>query len=51
MAADMLQRVFAGSASQLMIHALAGHRASPEEVEELHRVLNAYKGDKDDKLK
>jgi hypothetical protein len=28
-----------------MMHALAGHRASPEEIEELHRILNAYKGD------
>jgi len=41
-AKDMLQRVFEGSASQLMLHALAGHRASPEEVEELHRILDAY---------
>jgi len=42
---DMLQRVFEGSASQLMMHALAGHRASPEEVEELRRILDAYGGD------
>src|SRR5579875_3726971 len=35
LATDMLQRVFAGSASQLMMHALAGHKASPEEIEEL----------------
>ncbi len=46
-ATDMLQRVFEGSASQLMMHALAGHRASPEEIEELHRILDAYKGDDD----
>jgi predicted transcriptional regulator len=45
LATDMLHRVFEGSASQLMMHALAGHRASPEEIEELHRILNAYKGD------
>ena len=45
LAADMLQRVFEGSASQLMMHALAGHRASPEEIEELRRILDAYKGD------
>jgi BlaI family transcriptional regulator, penicillinase repressor len=44
-AADMLQRVFEGSASQLMMHALAGNRASLEEIEELRRILDAYKGD------
>jgi predicted transcriptional regulator len=48
LAADMLQRVFEGSASQLMMHALAGHRASPQEIEELRRVLDAYKEDDDD---
>jgi BlaI family transcriptional regulator, penicillinase repressor len=44
LATDMLHRVFEGSASQLMMHALAGHRVSPEEIEELHRILDAYKG-------
>ena len=48
LARDMLQRVFAGSASQLMMHALAAHRASPEEIEELRRILDEYKGDGDD---
>jgi len=48
LARDMLQRVFAGSASQLMMHALATHRASPEEIEELRRILDEYKGDGDD---
>ena len=47
-AKDMLQRVFEGSASQLMMHALAGHRASPQEIEELRRVLDAYREDDDD---
>ena len=49
LATDMLQRVFEGSASQLMMHALAGHRASREEIDELRRVLDAYKGDEDGK--
>jgi predicted transcriptional regulator len=49
LATDMLQRVFGGSASQLMMHALAGHPASPEEIEELRRVLDAYKGEADGK--
>jgi len=47
LAADMLQRVFEGSASQLLVHALAGHRSSREEIDELHRILDAYKGDDD----
>ena len=49
LAADMLQRVFEGSASQLMVHALSGHRASQEEIEELRRILDAYQGDGDAK--
>jgi len=49
LATDMLQRVFEGSASQLMMHALAGHRASAAEIDELHRILDAYKGDQDDR--
>jgi BlaI family penicillinase repressor len=49
LATDMLQRVFEGSTSQLMMHALAGHRASDEEVEELRRLLDAYKEDQDGK--
>jgi BlaI family penicillinase repressor len=47
LARDMLQRVFEGSASQLMMHALAGHSASAEEIEELRRILDAHKGDED----
>src|SRR5258708_28691322 len=42
LAGDVLQRVFEGSASQLMMHALSGRRASREEVEELRRLLNQY---------
>lgn len=42
LAADVLQRVFDGSASELMMHALAGHKASKEEVEELRRLLDDY---------
>ena len=41
-AGDMLQRVFEGSASQLMLHALAGKKASPEEISELRRLLDEY---------
>lgn len=42
LALDVLQRVFDGSASQLMMHALAGRKASKEEVDELRRLLNDY---------
>lgn len=45
LAKDMLQRVFEGSASQLMMHALSGHQTSPKEIEELRRILDAYQGD------
>ena len=41
-AGDMLQRVFEGSASQLMMHALAGSKSSREEIEELRRMLDEY---------
>ena len=51
LASDMLQRVFGGSASQLMMHALAGHRASAEELEELRRILDAYKDEDHGKAK
>ena len=49
LATDMLQRVFQGSASQLMMHALSGHQTSPKEIEELRRILDAYQGDDDGK--
>jgi BlaI family penicillinase repressor len=42
LAGDVLQRVFEGSASQLMMHALAGRKASHEEIEELRRLLDEY---------
>src|SRR5438445_12331536 len=41
-AGDVLQRDFDGSASQLMMHALAGRRASKEELKELRRLLDEY---------
>jgi BlaI family transcriptional regulator, penicillinase repressor len=41
-AGDMLQRVFEGSASQLMMHALAGGKTSAEEIKELRRTLDEY---------
>jgi BlaI family penicillinase repressor len=43
---DVLQRVFEGSASELMIHALEGRPTSKKELEELRRLLDAYEGRK-----
>jgi BlaI family transcriptional regulator, penicillinase repressor len=42
LALDVLQRVFEGSASDLMMHALAGRKASKEEIEEMRRMLSEY---------
>jgi BlaI family transcriptional regulator, penicillinase repressor len=39
---DLLQRAFAGSASQLMMHALAGKKTSATEIEEIRRMLDEY---------
>ncbi len=41
---DVLQRVFQGSASELMIHALEGRPTSKKELEELRRLLDEYEG-------
>ena len=41
-AVDVLKRVFHGSASQLMQHALSGRRGSRKEIEELRRLLDEY---------
>jgi predicted transcriptional regulator len=41
---DVLQRVFEGSASELMIHALEGRRTSKQELDELRRLLDEYVG-------
>ena len=39
---DVLQRVFEGSASELMMHALEGRRTSTKELEELRRLLDEH---------
>jgi BlaI family penicillinase repressor len=41
-AGDVLQRVFEGSARELMLHALAGRATSKAEIEELRRLLDEY---------
>ena len=41
-AADVLQRVFRGSTSQLMQHVLSGRRGTKKEIEEIRRMLDEY---------
>jgi predicted transcriptional regulator len=38
----MLQRVFEGSASEMMMHALAGRQTSQKELEELRQLLDEF---------
>jgi BlaI family penicillinase repressor len=49
LAGDVLQRVFEGSASQLMLHVLAGRRTSREEIEDLRRILDRHRDKNDGK--
>jgi predicted transcriptional regulator len=41
---ELVNRVFGGSAAQLMQQALAGKKASPGEIAEIRRVLREYEG-------
>lgn len=43
--ADMLQRVFEGSSSQLVLHALGSQRASREELNAIRCLLNKLEKD------
>ncbi|HKU53725.1 MAG TPA: BlaI/MecI/CopY family transcriptional regulator [Rhizomicrobium sp.] len=40
---DLVQRVFAGSASQLVLHLLEDEKATPEEIEEIRQLLADHK--------
>lgn len=42
LAADVLERVFDGSARELMLHALAAQRSSKKEIEELRSLLDEH---------
>jgi BlaI family penicillinase repressor len=39
---DLLQKVFAGSASQLMVHALSGKKTSRADIDEIRQFLDEY---------
>jgi BlaI family transcriptional regulator, penicillinase repressor len=42
---DLLDRAFGGSASKLVMQALATRRASPEELREIRKVIDGVKGE------
>jgi predicted transcriptional regulator len=41
---DLLDRVFDGSAAQLVLHALATNKTSPEELDEIRKLLATKSG-------
>jgi BlaI family transcriptional regulator, penicillinase repressor len=41
---DLLERAFRGSAAKLALQALAGRKASPEELAELRQLLDDHEG-------
>jgi BlaI family transcriptional regulator, penicillinase repressor len=44
LAGDVLRKVFGGSASEMMMHALDGRTTSKQELEDLRRLLDKYEG-------
>ena len=44
---DLLDRVFDGSAAKLVLQALASRKASPEELEEIRKLLDKETGESD----
>ena len=42
LAQDVLERVFDGSARDLLLHALAAQRSTPEEIDELRSLLDEH---------
>src|ERR1044071_7140650 len=41
---DLMQRAFDGSAAKLVLQALAAGETSPEEIAEIRKLLDAYRG-------
>ena len=37
---DLLERVFGGSAMKLVMHALSGRKATPEELAQIRKLLD-----------
>ena len=44
--ADLMQRLFDGSAAKLVLHALQAGKTSPEELAEIRRLLDEQRGEK-----
>jgi BlaI family transcriptional regulator, penicillinase repressor len=44
---DLLDRAFGGSASKLVMQALAARRATPEELTEIRRLIEAPRGNRE----
>jgi predicted transcriptional regulator len=42
--ADLLNKVFEGSASKLVLQALAAGKTSPEELNEIRKLIDAHRG-------
>jgi BlaI family transcriptional regulator, penicillinase repressor len=42
LAGDLLERAFSGSAKALLVGALSARKASPEELAEMHRLLDEF---------
>lgn len=43
---DLVDRAFGGSVKELVLQALATKRSSPEELEEIEKLLDRFEGDK-----
>jgi predicted transcriptional regulator len=43
---DLVDRAFGGSPAQLVVQALSGRRASPEEIESIRKLLDEIEGGK-----
>lgn len=41
---DLIEKAFAGSASQLVMHALSGRKTSREELDEIRKILADHEG-------
>jgi predicted transcriptional regulator len=44
---ELLDRVFDGSAAKLVLQALAARKASPDELAEIRKLLDAHRGGRD----
>jgi len=43
---DLIHKVYDGSAGSLVMHALSSKKASPEEIDEIRRLLDEMRGDR-----